>query len=213
MLICQYCEKECKNKNSHTNHERLCPKNLDRIYVNGMTGKTAWNKGLTINDPRVQKNADGINLAYAEGRVDKTYLDNPKYLQRLHDNAIKQGFGGYRAGAGRSKKFFVNDSFGKQVCLQSTFELKCAEILNELNIQWIRPSYIKYDTKKYFPDFYLVDHDIYLDPKNNFLAIKDKDKIDRVCDQNDVTVIILTEEKLTTEYICALVSPNGEGLS
>ena len=30
MLICKYCNKECKNDNSLRNHERLCKSNPDR---------------------------------------------------------------------------------------------------------------------------------------------------------------------------------------
>lgn len=46
MLVCQYCSKECKSKNSHTNHERTCPSNIDRIYKNGMLGKKGSNHWL-----------------------------------------------------------------------------------------------------------------------------------------------------------------------
>lgn len=62
-MICQYCGKECKNANSHRNHERTCPKNPNRNYKNGMLGKTPWNKGLDKTDPRVLKNAEGVSKA------------------------------------------------------------------------------------------------------------------------------------------------------
>ena len=169
---------------------------------NSLKNRPAWNKGLDKNDPRVKKNADAIKTAHKEGRVDKSYLDNPEYKLKKSQIAKSQGFGGYKENAGKSKKFYYNDSFGKKVCLQSTYELRCAEILDELEINWIRPTYIKYNgNKKYFPDFYLVDYDIYLDPKNNFLAKRDQEKISCVCDQNNVQVLILTEDKLTKEFI------------
>ncbi len=44
MLICKFCSKECKNKNSHSNHQRLCKENPDRVYVNGMLGKKGANQ-------------------------------------------------------------------------------------------------------------------------------------------------------------------------
>jgi very-short-patch-repair endonuclease len=50
MLTCKYCEKICKNSNSHRNHERLCPKNPTRNYVSHTLGKPAWNKGLNKKD-------------------------------------------------------------------------------------------------------------------------------------------------------------------
>ena len=54
-LDCQFCGKECKNRNSLTQHELRCPKNSNRInvYIEGFNLNTnnvrrqAWNKGLT----------------------------------------------------------------------------------------------------------------------------------------------------------------------
>jgi very-short-patch-repair endonuclease len=60
-VICQFCGKECKNANSHRNHERTCPKNPNRNYKNGMTGKTPWNKGLDKSDPRVAQQARSLS--------------------------------------------------------------------------------------------------------------------------------------------------------
>lgn len=115
--------------------------------------------------------------------------------------AKDQGFGGYNENAGRSKKFRVKDSFNKEVVLQSTYELTCSEILNELGIQWIRPKSLMYDGRRYFADFYLPDYNVYLDPKNDYKAKLDKEKIDKVSKQNDVRVIILLKDQLNKTYI------------
>lgn len=56
------------------------------------------------------------------------------------------------------------------------------------------------------PDFYLVDYEIFLDPKNDYLAKIDKNKIDRVIEENNVKVFILTEEKINAEFIKSLCS-------
>ena len=47
MFNCCFCQKSCKNSNSLRNHERLCPKNLNRKYVSHTKGKPPWNKGIT----------------------------------------------------------------------------------------------------------------------------------------------------------------------
>lgn len=57
-FICKYCGKVCKNKNSLTQHEIRCKSNKNRIVSpfiewNKSHGYTAWNKGLTKQDPRV----------------------------------------------------------------------------------------------------------------------------------------------------------------
>ena len=118
--------------------------------------------------------------------------------------------GGYRENAGHSKKFRVQDSFGNDVVLQSSYELQCSEVLNSLNIKWIRPKSLSYDDRKYFADFYLIEYKIYLDPKNDYKAKQDTDKIQKVIEQNNVVIHVLTKKQITEEYIKMLVDPNGE---
>lgn len=72
-------------------------------------------------------------------------------------------------------------------------------------------TYIGDDGKQrtYFPDFYLTDYDIYLDPKNNFLlsekykyhGLTAKEKIERVQTYNNVIIVLLDKESLSFEKI------------
>jgi hypothetical protein len=91
------------------------------------------------------------------------------------------------------------------VVLQSSFELKCSELLNQMNAKWIRPKALKYDNRNHFADFYLPDCDIWLDPKNDYKARLDAEKIQKVIEQNDVKLYVLLEHQLTAEYIASLV--------
>jgi hypothetical protein len=125
-------------------------------------------------------------------------------LKLSHKGNPNGKMGGYREKAGRSKKFYVLDSFGNKICLQSSYEKRVAEILDDLKIKWTRPSFLRYDDKKYFPDFLLVEKGIYLDPKNNFLAKKDEEKIKKVCEQNNVRVIVLQEKEINYDFILNL---------
>lgn len=212
MLNCVHCNKECKNANSHRNHERTCPSNLNRVlHTNGMTGKPSWNKGLTIEtDERVKQSRVAFKISgkAAEKALNRTDDEKEAIRIKRNETAKRNGniFGGYRENAGRSKKFRVIDSFGLEVCLQSTYELLCSEILNELGINWIRPKAIKYDTKRnYFADFYLVDYDIYLDPKNDYKAKLDEEKISKVIEQNNVKLFVLLKQNITIDYIQSLL--------
>lgn len=73
-LICQYCGKECKNKNSLCNHERMCRLNPNKqICVHETTDNFAeyrkvygsWNRGLTAKtDERVALNAQKTKEYY-----------------------------------------------------------------------------------------------------------------------------------------------------
>ena len=62
---------------------------------------------------------------------------------------------------------------GEIILLESSWEVKVAEKLDILNIDWTRPKHIPWtDTsgkkRKYFPDFYLPKYNLYLDPKNKY---------------------------------------------
>jgi very-short-patch-repair endonuclease len=73
-LVCQFCGKECKNRNSLCNHERLCKLNPNRQESVGFTKfnaareaglVTSWNTGLTKDtDERVKKSAKSISKYY-----------------------------------------------------------------------------------------------------------------------------------------------------
>ena len=62
---------------------------------------------------------------------------------------------------------------------------------------------------RYYPDFYLPDYNVYLDPKNDYLinnkskrfGITDVEKIKLVENQNKIRIIILDKENLTWESI------------
>lgn len=65
----------------------------------------------------------------------------------------------------------------------SAWEVKIAQKLDELNILFEIPSIpllwvdTKHKQRKYFPDFYLPKHNIYLDPKNKLVQDLQKEKI------------------------------------
>jgi hypothetical protein len=88
-----------------------------------------------------------------------------------------------------------------RVWLESSYEYKVAVDLDKNNVNWIRPKYLNYGTKKYFADFYLVDYDVYLDPKNDYLITMDQEKIEQVIEENNVRVYILNKHQLSWEYI------------
>lgn len=85
----------------------------------------------------------------------------------------------------RKTIYYFNKLQNKEVILESSWELTIAKLLDENNINWIRPEPIKWiDTNNkdhlYYPDFYLTDYDLYLDPKNPYCMEKDKEKINYV---------------------------------
>ena len=191
---CIKCKIETTTGQLTRNHKDKCP-SINNVKFPKNIGRTAWNKGLTKETSE--------SLSKASETMKR--LGHGGWSKLAATNGGKAG-GGYRENAGRSKKFKVTDSFGKETVLQSTYELRCSDILNELAINWIRPKALKYDNRNYFADFYLPDYNIWLDPKNSYKAKQDEEKIRKVIEQNNVKLYILLEEHLTEEFIQRLCS-------
>lgn len=88
---------------------------------------------------------------------------------------------------------------GSIIQLHSQWEVKIAEILDNLGYCWSRPisPLIWIDNKnkkrRYTPDFYLKDFSIFLDVKNPLKIEQDKEKLTLIQNQYPVVVLTLTE--------------------
>lgn len=83
--------------------------------------------------------------------------------------------------------------------MQGSYELKLSQWLDERGIKWKREGCFRYDGRRYFPDFHLVETDEYLDIKNDYLIGIDADKIKRVREQNpSVKLHVFTLKNMET---------------
>lgn len=155
-----------------------------------------WNKGLTKStDERVLKHADMLKGKPFKGK------HSEEALKRLSTNAKLRGLGGYRPHPNKGQYY-------KDIWFDSKWEVKVAESLDQAGVNWIRPKtgfVWSEDGKKYYPDFYLVDYDVYLDPKNDYLRIKDAEKVDKASSINNIRVIVLDGSQLLWEEIKKLL--------
>lgn len=107
-------------------------------------------------NPRFEQNKEKIRAA---GRLSRPHSEETR-------NKI-----GEKLRASEHRRLRKNPIFYKGVMLDSTWELRLAERLDELEIPWARPAPLEWRDKlgrkrNYFPDFYLPETDQYLDPKN-----------------------------------------------
>ncbi len=86
---------------------------------------------------------------------------------------------------------------GLQVSMDSTWEVALAKRLDELNVRWIRNPSIKLPyitrgrrSRNYIPDFYLPDHDLYIEVKGYWTDAA-RHKMKSVQINNDVKLLIL----------------------
>ncbi len=106
----------------------------------------------------------------------------------------------------KHSKYTKNVEYAPGVILESSYEVRLAKILDELNIEWVRVrrGYEWNDNgrkRRYIPDFYLPRQDIFLDPKNDYLIKRDKRKIDSAMQINNINVLVLSDKQINTDYI------------
>lgn len=66
--------------------------------------------------------------------------------------------------------------------LESSWEVKVAEYLDFHEIKWLRPEPLQWrdslgKDRLYYPDFYVPEWGIYLDPKNPYCMEQDREKM------------------------------------
>lgn len=191
--FCKFCGRKSPKRNNLSRHERSCVNNPNRIFKD----HHGWNKGLTKETSTI--------IANSAPKIANTLKGKPwngchteEFKARLSKLSREKGFGGTIG----SLKYNFKKKDSSVVKLQSSYELRYAQFLEDNDVKWIRPSkgipWIDDNqvSHKYYPDFYLIDYDVYVDPKNDFLIEKDKRKIELVCKQNNIFVKILSVEEL-----------------
>lgn len=191
--------KLCKHCNSPINYDykinQFCSKSCAGSY-NGSrkpprTEESKQKTALSLKgkpSPTKGKFRNYSSIFLVKCRIcgkERYYNTKQKYNTTCGDNdCVIQACVGerpYQNGSRKPVKYF-NKNENKEVLLESSWEVEVATKLDEHNIKWIRPKFIKWEdslgkTRRYFPDFYLPDYDMYLDPKNPYCMNKDKEKM------------------------------------
>lgn len=205
-LFCQYCGKQCKNLNSLKQHEVRCKNNpnaisvRDNFYEYRLRNQSKnlsfipWNKGLTKDtDDRVKKYGETYHNRYVKGEI-KSWCDG---LTKDSDDRIKK----YASKISETISNKIGNSewhnqYGirieyKDTILDSYWELEFAMFMDKHNIKWDRNNITPFiyvfenSEHRYFPDFYLLDYDLYIEIKG-YCTEKDKAKWDQFDKKLDI---------------------------
>jgi hypothetical protein len=178
-----------KNSSERANHTRWCDKNPKR---------ESYNKNLEIQRSKITdesrvKQALGVKKAHEDGKYKdsgiKGVATRKKNGNLHHTEETKQllrekALASNHRRVLRSTRIYVKKD-GTEVLLDSSWEEALAKRLDFLNIEWTRPAPVKWvddegKSHNYFPDFYLTEHDIFLDPKNDIVYNSSIDKINKL---------------------------------
>lgn len=205
MLICKFCSKECKNENSQRNHERLCKENPVRQFTpfhdqhfQKINKENQYTKAKRLGIEFYGKQSKEARERIAKLSRERRHTTEAK--EKMSKIAKERGWGGHTS----KQRLYFKKNNGDVVYLQSSYEIKFANLLEEMNIEWSRPEPLIWtDTEgtdhRYYPDFKIGDK--FFDTKNDYLAKKDANKIECVSKQNNVVVEIVTYENINVEYI------------
>lgn len=199
---CQNCGKEIKGTNrkfcdhscsaKFNNSKRVLTDETKNKISKKLKGNIPWNKGLISDKPKKSKiRIKKERLSKSVIKTRKCKICEKEFTTSGHKQNLRLTCSDvcrikastertYRNGSRKTIKY-INKWYG-EVILESSWELKMAEHLDENNIKWNRPKPIKWvDSNQkehlYYPDFYLEDYDIYVDPKNKYCMVKDEEKM------------------------------------
>lgn len=177
----------------------ICAKNYSRQFVDkskiSASMKLAWKRG----DFEKFKSKSKINNKYKLKCIicNKNFLNRSKKVKTCSKLCFSKLLSAQSrknpncGGETNYKKYIY-----KNIYMDSSWEVKLAEFLDLNNIIWERSKKLVFlwtdiDNKKrrYHPDFYLPEYNLYLDPKNKFLMKKDQFKIKQVIKENNINLI------------------------
>lgn len=214
---CRFCNKKISSKVFVKRHEKYCELNPNREEPQSTcrpqsasrkgNKKYGWSKGLT------KETSESIRKCIA---TRKENIRTGKTIIKGHpqSEASKEKLRQARLAQDKAPKTKRTEPFlkrnGDVVYLDSSFERKLANILEEENIDWIRPSYLPWVDKngmerKYYADFFLTKYNIYLDPKNDFCFEVQSEKINYILSHYN-NVFFLHFHEITKETIYNIIN-------
>ena len=197
IMECVYCQKEYDNSSGLKNHQLRCGHNPNRVLQKPKNRELA---NLKLSEAAKKYYSIPGNKEKQSVIMRKTVLENP---ESYSDNNV----------VGRSKHFTIDG-----IRYNSTWEYEVALYLTENNIKWqrknLKPLSYEWNGKwhLYFPDFLLIDHDIYIEVKG-YETDRDRakwnhsDKPMIVIKQKEIDKIKKMEYDILTEILSC--SSNG----
>lgn len=183
MWKCKHCNKEFDfdKVTDKANHSRWCKENPKYYqYISDLKKRDSIS--LMYVGRKKTGNLNGATKAKLNGDYFVSPLKGKKNpYWKPHAEKTKEILR-QKALASNHRRLRKGMIMYKGIWLDSSWEYELAKRLDELEIKWERPEPLIWIDKKgnkhnYFPDFYLLDYDLFLDPKNPAAYENQKEKI------------------------------------
>jgi hypothetical protein len=204
-MECKFCNRECKNKNSLINHERLCKlnPNYQKIKSNFISYNEKLKNGLVSKEYKNQYiKAKLENRIITISEETKKKISNSRKGNRLSEKHKKNISDSMKTTVLKYPESYSASNINGRTPiieyngfkLSGSWELEVAKWLDKNNIKWtnkVTPFEYEWENSLhlYFPDFYLIDIDKYIEVKGferdrdrckwavvkNLIIIKQKD--------------------------------------
>lgn len=176
IYTCQFCSKECKNKNSQSNHQRLCKFNPNRQSTHFQTD---YNKTRKPTNQFIKAKELGMEKPkLTDEQRQKISTANKNYVwteerKLIHSIAMKQAVLENPESYTKSNRGRVKHIKKYGLTFDGSWELKFYEWCLSKNIKIIdNKEFFDYIFKGkshlYNPDFYLPDYDIFVEVKGYY---------------------------------------------
>jgi hypothetical protein len=186
----KYCSYKCSNSRTPTEHSRQ--KSRETL--------------IRINKKRSEEYKKNIPTIVCQNPSCKKQFHSPHW-RRAKYCSIKCACyknGGQRLYSGRSR---YHGGWYNGIWMDSSWELKFAKRLDELNISWKKDTsiYFKYldkanKTRKYYPDFYIPCKNLYIEIKG-FWTDASKHKIQYVKDNCNINLLVIESVEKIENFV------------
>lgn len=199
--LCKHCNVlfDLSNKTSGwmANHSRWCESNpKSKEYRKDMSRRSIEaQKNMSIESRRRQ--SEGVKAAHKRGVYNNVARNS--FLGKTHTEETKEKIK-LKALSSNHRRLKKKMIWYKDILMDSSWEVLLAKKLDSDNINWVRPNPIKWIDldgleHNYFPDFYLLDYDVYLDPKNPEAYKKQSFKIQILLETYPNIIFLLTPDE------------------
>lgn len=198
LTACSYCNLTLSSftASEKANHTRWCKENPKSTEYRSDASKRIKESRTGSTPPQDTK--EKIRQAHLNGRY--SHINRSEWwLGKTHSDETKEKLR-QKALASPHRRLKKKTIEYKGVLLDSSWELELAKRLDNIGVTWTRPDPITWVDKEdvthhYFPDFFLPDYNIYLDPKNPQAVKAQQEKLGMLLKQHlNVRILYSLEE-------------------